>query len=118
LKGEAQIVVAPAEAGEIGVMERHTPLLTTLKAGEVRVKEGEKMHYIFVNEGFLQTAENTLFILAEQAEFAEEINIESVYAEKERIERELAEKERKDFVKLEASLKKVLAMLKVAKRVQ
>ena len=52
LETEAEQVVLPAEAGETGVLTGHVPLVTKLKAGEIRVINGNKSEYIAVDRGF------------------------------------------------------------------
>ena len=53
--GEATMVVAPGKDGDLGIAPKHTPLLTTLRPGEVEVhKEGEEKEYIYVTGGILE----------------------------------------------------------------
>ena len=64
--GEATMVFAPAEMGEVGIAPRHTPLLTRLKPGEVRVKTpaGEELRF-FVGGGILEVQPKLVTILAD-----------------------------------------------------
>jgi F-type H+-transporting ATPase subunit epsilon len=74
LSQEADFVVAPGLAGELGVLPRHIPLLTPLRAGEVMVRNDGNEEYIFVSGGFLEVLPDKVTILADAAERAEEID--------------------------------------------
>lgn len=66
--GEAQFVVLPGETGELGIYPRHTPLITRIKPGEVRIKaaEGEE-ELIFVAGGVLEVQPYAVTVLADTA---------------------------------------------------
>jgi F-type H+-transporting ATPase subunit epsilon len=66
--GEAAMVFAPAEMGEVGIAPRHAPLLTRLKPGEVRVKtaDGAELRF-FVGGGILEIQPKLVTILADTA---------------------------------------------------
>jgi F-type H+-transporting ATPase subunit epsilon len=72
--GDAEMVFAPAKAGEIGIAPRHAPLLTTLKPGSVRVQtaEGEKLFY--VTGGILEVQPHLITVLADSALHAEQLD--------------------------------------------
>ena len=74
LSQDADFVVAPGLAGELGVLPRHIPLLTPLKPGEVMVRNDGKEEYIFVSGGFLEVLPDKVRILADAAERAEDID--------------------------------------------
>lgn len=66
--GEADFVVLPGEAGELGIYPRHTPLITRIKPGAVRVQKtggGEEM--VFVAGGILEVQPNAVTVLADTA---------------------------------------------------
>ncbi|HUS23321.1 MAG TPA: F0F1 ATP synthase subunit epsilon [Candidatus Binatia bacterium] len=67
-RGEAAMVFAPAEMGEVGIAPRHAPLLTRLRPGTVRVKtpEGETLQF-FVGGGILEVQPRLVTILADTA---------------------------------------------------
>jgi len=71
---EADFVVAPGIEGELGVLPRHIPLLTPLRAGEVTVRNDGNDEYIFVAGGFLEVLPDRVVILADAAERAEDID--------------------------------------------
>ena len=67
--GEAEFVVLPGEAGELGIYPRHTPLMTRIRPGQVRIKpaDGGEEELIFVAGGILEVQPNTVTVLADTA---------------------------------------------------
>jgi F-type H+-transporting ATPase subunit epsilon len=67
--GEAEFVVLPGEAGELGIYPRHTPLITRIKPGAVRIKPagGGEEQLIFVNGGIIEIQPNVITVLADTA---------------------------------------------------
>ena len=67
--GEAEFVVLPGEAGELGIYPRHTPLITRIKPGEVRIKpaDGGAEEFIFVAGGVLEVQPKGVTVLADTA---------------------------------------------------
>src|SRR5258706_13269407 len=65
--GEAEFVVAPGEAGELGIYPRHTPLLTRLKPGAVRIQNGGEEELIYVSGGLLEIQPDGITVLSDTA---------------------------------------------------
>ena len=67
--GEAEFVVLPGEAGELGIYPRHTPLITRIKPGAVRIVPagGGDEQLIFVNGGIIEIQPNVITVLADTA---------------------------------------------------
>lgn len=66
--GEARFVALPGEAGELGIYPRHTPLITRIKAGSVRIeKEDGTEEFIFVAGGLLEVQPNCVTVLSDTA---------------------------------------------------
>lgn len=67
--GEAEFVVLPGEAGELGIYPRHTPLITRIKPGSVRIKpaNGGEEELIFVAGGILEVQPKLVTVLADTA---------------------------------------------------
>ena len=67
--GEAEFVVLPGEAGELGIYPRHTPLITRIKPGSVRIKPagGGEEELIFVAGGILEVQPQVITVLADTA---------------------------------------------------
>lgn len=74
LSQDADFVLAPGTDGDLGVLPRHIPLLTTLKTGEVMVRNDGHEEYLFVAGGFLEVLPDKVVILADVAERAEDID--------------------------------------------
>ncbi|HEY6540164.1 MAG TPA: F0F1 ATP synthase subunit epsilon, partial [Ktedonobacteraceae bacterium] len=72
--GEADELIAPGTEGQLGILPRHAALLTTLKAGELRIKLHGAEEPLFVSGGFLEVSNNQATVLADTAEHAEEID--------------------------------------------
>jgi F-type H+-transporting ATPase subunit epsilon len=66
-QGTADMVVAPAWDGEVGVMRGHAPMLVLLGAGDVRVKTGGAEQKFNIGGGFMQVVDDVVTILSEQA---------------------------------------------------
>ena len=67
--GSAEVVIAPGQRGELGIYPRHTPLLTTLKPGSVRIKVPNQVEeeLVYVSGGILEVQPNTVTILSDSA---------------------------------------------------
>jgi F-type H+-transporting ATPase subunit epsilon len=66
--GEAEFVVLPGEAGELGIYPRHTPLITRIKPGAVRIrKPGGEEEFVFVAGGILEVQPKVITVLADTA---------------------------------------------------
>jgi F-type H+-transporting ATPase subunit epsilon len=82
--GDADMVFAPAKAGEIGIAPRHAPLLTTLKPGSVRVQTGETEKLFYVTGGILEVQPHLVTVLADSALHAEQLDEAEALAARER----------------------------------
>ena len=95
-EGEAEMVVVPGAAGDIGVLARHAPLIATLRAGSTRVyinRDGEMREYA-TGPGFFQVQQDRAIALVDDAVLASEVDdarareqLETAQAELERVER-------------------------------
>jgi F-type H+-transporting ATPase subunit epsilon len=67
--GEAEFVALPGEAGELGIYPKHTPLITRIKPGAVRIKVAgvDEEEFVFVAGGILEVQPNTVTVLADTA---------------------------------------------------
>jgi F-type H+-transporting ATPase subunit epsilon len=65
--GEADFVVAPGESGELGIYPRHTPLLTRLKPGAVRIQKDGAEELIYVSGGMLEVQPDRITVLSDTA---------------------------------------------------
>jgi F-type H+-transporting ATPase subunit epsilon len=96
-EGEAELMIVPGQAGEIGVLARHAPLIATLKAGSTRVYldwDADDVREFATGPGFFQVLEDRAIALVDDAVMANDINderarrqLEEAKAELERVER-------------------------------
>ncbi len=113
--GSATMVYAPAEMGELGIAPQHTPLMTRLKAGEVRVEvEGStEMQYFYVSGGLLEIQPHVVTVLADTALRAKDIDEANAIQAKERAEKMLLDKSSEiDIAKAQAELAEAMAQLR------
>jgi len=117
LSETVDIVVAPGELGEFGVLPGHIPFLCKLKIGELRYRIGTAAVHVAVMGGYAEVLNNQVTILAPAAEAAGEIDLIRARAARERAERRIAEaRDRLEFARAQAALRRALARLKVAER--
>jgi F-type H+-transporting ATPase subunit epsilon len=113
------MVIAPGSDGVLGILPRHTPLMTTLTYGELEIKkEGQPDQFFAIGGGFMEVRPYNVTILADSAERADEIDFERAGKARERAEAMLDESSDKqqDFARAEAALQRSIARLKVARR--
>jgi F-type H+-transporting ATPase subunit epsilon len=118
--GTANMVFAPAEMGEVGIMPRHTPLLTRLRSGEVRVQrpEGQEDSF-YVSGGLLEVQPHVVTVLADTAQRATDIDEAAALAAKQRAEEALRDQEGKmDYARAQAELAEAIAQLKAIERLR
>jgi F-type H+-transporting ATPase subunit epsilon len=82
-EGEAEMVIVPGAAGEIGVLARHAPLVAMLKAGEIRVKAGTDWQSFAAGPGYFKVQQDRAIALVDDAVRAEEIHIDEARREAE-----------------------------------
>ncbi|RPJ57328.1 MAG: F0F1 ATP synthase subunit epsilon [Dehalococcoidia bacterium] len=114
---DVNMVVAPGSEGVLGVLPRHTPLLTALSYGELQVKkEGEPDRFFAIGGGVMEVQPDHVIIMADSAERADEIDVDRARAAQKRAEELLASSKVTDFSRAEAALRRSDTRLKVAQR--
>jgi len=117
LQEDVDMVVAPGIEGQLGILPHHMPLLTTLQAGELRLKKGNEEISLAVTGGFLEVQPDRVVILADAAERAEEIDIARAETAKRRAEERLAKRTTDlDSARADVSLARSLIRLKIAEK--
>ena len=110
---EVDEVILPALDGEIGVLPGHTPLLASLRIGQLRYRVGSNVTRLVISWGFAEVLPDRVIVLAERGFLASEID--RAQAEQDRIaaERELADLSSNDpeFALAEARLEESIAMI-------
>lgn len=118
--GEVGMVFASGVAGELGIAPRHAPLITLLKAGEVRVqmKDGSHQNY-YVSGGILEVQPYLVSVLADTAVRAEDIDEAAAIQAKEEAERLLKDSDkRQDLAQVQADLAKAIAQIQAISRLK
>jgi len=114
---DVDLIVAPGIEGELGILPHHTPLMTALQAGELRVSKGGEEFYLAISGGFLEVRPDRVIVLADAAERAEEIDVARAEAARKHAEEQLEHKlSTADASLAEAALRRSLARLKVVER--
>ena len=118
--GEATMVVAPGKDGDLGIAPKHTPLLTTLRPGEIEVhKEGEDKEYIYVTGGILEVQPHMITILADSATHSDELDEEAALEAKNQAEQALQGADKKeDLEQAQAQLAEAAARYSAVKKLK
>jgi F-type H+-transporting ATPase subunit epsilon len=116
LSEEVDEITASGALGEFGVLPGHAPFLTSLKIGELTYKQNGALHHLAVNWGYFEVEHDTVTVLVETAEKADEIDLERAKAALGRAEAELKglTPEDKNFRIYEAALERALIRVQVA----
>ena len=118
--GEASMVFAPAEMGEVGISPRHAPLLTRLKPGAVRVQteSGEELAF-FVGGGILEVQPHLVTVLADTAMRAKDVDEASAAQAKQRAEEAMSNaKSEIDLARAQADLIQAAALMQFLDKVK
>jgi len=118
--GTAEMVLAPALMGEVGIMPRHTQMLTPLKPGEVRVtREGGEQEYYYVSGGIMEVQPHVVTVLSDTAVRAADLDEAAALEAKKHAEQALKEHSGEmDFARAEAELAQAVAQLRMIKKVR
>lgn len=118
--GTAKMVFAPAEMGEVGIAPRHSPMLSRLKAGEVRVQteDGEEIE-IFIGGGMLEVQPHLVTVLADTAVRATDIDEAAALQAKQQAEEALADRRDEiDMARAQAELAEAVARLQFIDKIK
>lgn len=118
--GEAQLVVATGEEGELGIAPRHAALITRLKPGQVRVHmpDGEEQ-FFYVSGGILEVQPNVVTVLADTALRAKDLDEAAARKAKEEAERMLANRtDALEIAQAQAQLAQAVAQLQALERLR
>ena len=74
-EGEAEMLIVPGAAGEIGILARHAPLVAMLRAGEIRVKSGGDWQAFAAGPGYCKVHQDRALVLVDDAVRAEDIDV-------------------------------------------
>ena len=115
IDAEVDEVILPASDGEIGVLPGHTPLLATLRIGQLRYRTGTKVERIVISWGFAEVLPDRVIVLAERGYLPTEIDRAAAEQERAAAEKEMAYLSSHDpeFARVEAKLEESIAMINV-----
>ena len=116
---DVEIVNAPAEIGDVGILPNHAPFLSKLRDGVINYKVGGNNFYIGVNGAFMDVAENQVTIISEAAILPEDADLKRAQEAKDRARVELDKRlEGTDFKMVEAELRRALLELKLLEHIK
>lgn len=117
--GVVQEVIAPGAMGELGIMPRHSQLITTLKAGELRFKTDDGIASLFVAGGVMEVQPSIVTVLADTAVRAEDLDEQAAEAARKRAEEALQGKdpEDMDYEAIKAELDAAKAQIEMIHRI-
>lgn len=119
--GMAEMVYAPAVMGEVGIAPRHTPLVTQLKPGEVRVDTGggKDQQHFYVSGGILEVQPHVVTVLADTAVRAADLDEAAAQEAKRRAEDAMADRTSEfEYAKAQAELAEAAAQLRAIERIR
>ncbi|MCB1626606.1 MAG: F0F1 ATP synthase subunit epsilon [Xanthomonadales bacterium] len=119
-RGEAKLVVATGEMGELGIAPRHTPLITRLKPGQVRVmlSDGSEQ-FFYVSGGILEVQPSVVTVLADTAIRAKDLDEAAAKSARDEAERALANRtDAVEVAEAQAQLAQAMAQLQALARLQ
>ena len=117
--GQAEMVYAPGVMGELGIAPRHTPLVTSLKPGDVRVDDGKEMMHFYVSGGILEVQPHVVTVLADTAIRAADLDEAAAIEAKRKAEDALAgQKEQFEYAKAQAELAEAVAQLRAIEKLR
>ena len=118
--GTAEMVLAPAIMGEVGIMPRHTQMLTPLKPGEVRVtRKGGEQEYYYVSGGIMEVQPHVVTVLSDTAVRAADLDEAAALEAKNYAEQTLKDRSSgMDYAKAEAELAQALAQSRMIQKVR
>jgi F-type H+-transporting ATPase subunit epsilon len=118
--GAAEIVTAPGELGELGILPRHSQLLTRLKPGQVRIRlPGGEEQLFYVSGGMLEVQPHVVTILSDTAERAKDLDEAAAHKAKQRAEQVIADKRTDfEFARAKAELAEAIAQLQTIEKMR
>ena len=86
---DVDFVVVPGAEGELGILPKHAPLISSLKAGELRMRRAGQVEFFAIGGGFVQIRPDKVVVLADDAQHSDEIDESRAHEARERAEAEL-----------------------------
>jgi F-type H+-transporting ATPase subunit epsilon len=117
--GEADMVIAPGEAGELGILPEHMPMLTRVKPGTIRIQKGSDEEIIYVSGGMMEVQPDRVTVLADTSVRAHDLD-EAKAMEAERLAKEALTNRTgaMDIAKAQAELAEAAAQLAAIRKLR
>jgi len=117
--GQAERVVAPGEAGELGILPEHVPLLTRIKPGTVRIVNGSEEEVIYVSGGMMEVQPDSVTVLADTSIRAHDLDeAKAMEAERQAKEALANRSEQLDIAQAQAELAQAAAQLAAIRKLR
>ena len=119
--GEAEFVVAPAGAGEVGIYPNHAPMITNIKPGALRIKQAgvAQETLIFISGGILEVQPGMITVLADTAVRGADLDEAKAIAAKEAAEEAMKNRTTDmDYAKAQAELSEAMAQIHAIERLR
>ena len=119
--GEAEFVALPGESGELGIYPKHTPLITRIRPGAVRIKKvgSDEEEFVFVAGGILEVQPNGVTVLADTAIRGSDLDEAKAVEAKKLAEESMVNKDSKiDYAKAQSELATAIAQLAAIARLR
>jgi len=119
--GEAEFVVAPASAGEVGLFPNHAPMITTIKPGALRIKQANEAEetLIFISGGLLEVQPGVITVLADTAVRGHDLDEAKAFGAKEAEEEGLKKRTSDiDYATAQAELSEAVAQIQTIERLR
>jgi F-type H+-transporting ATPase subunit epsilon len=120
-EGEAEFVALPGEDGELGIYPQHTPLITRIKPGAVRIKVAGRSdeEFVFVAGGILEVQPNRVTVLADTAIRGKDLDEAKAEEARKRAEEALANREANiDYAMAQAELVSAMAQIAAIRKLR
>jgi F-type H+-transporting ATPase subunit epsilon len=114
---DVDMVIVPGRTGQLGILPHHTPLISSLGIGELRIKKGGTEESLLISGGFVEVRPDKVIVMADLAEHSEEIDEQRAFEARKRAEARLEEvHEPVDIARVRAALQTTLMRERIATR--
>ena len=114
---EVDMVIVPGRNGQLGILPRHTPLISSLGVGELRIKKAGTEESMLISGGFVEVRPDRVVVMADLAEHSDEIDEAKAVEARKRAEAQLEEtKDPVDIARVRAALQTALMRERIATR--
>ena len=114
---DVDMVIVPGRNGQLGILPHHTPLISSLGVGELRIKKGGSEESMLISGGFVEVRPDKVIVMADLAEHSDEIDEAKAVEARKRAESELEQsKDPVDIARVRAALQTALMRERIATR--